>query len=376
MKIVTVVGARPQFIKVSMLSRLFQKDPNIKEILVHTGQHYDANMSDIFFDQLKIPKPDYNLGIGSGTHGNQTGRMLSEIESILFKEEPNIVLVYGDTNSTLAGSLAASKLHIPIAHVEAGLRSFNKKMPEEINRLLTDHLSTWLFCPTKSAHSNLKREGIKDRVFITGDIMYDAVLHFKSEALKHSTLFSRLNLDKKDYYLATIHRAENTDRMDRLQTLLKVLSQLDRPVVLPLHPRTKKKIEHWNLESMITASHIHTIEPLNYFDMLALESEAKMILTDSGGVQKEAYMLQVPCITLRDETEWIETVEAKWNSIVGASDHQKILKEISAKKEPDSYPMLFGDGKTSEKIYRIIRGGKKLPHYYRMNGLLPFINDS
>lgn len=357
MKIVTVVGARPQFIKASMLSRLFQKDPNIKEILVHTGQHYDANMSDIFFDQLKIPKPDYNLGIGSGTHGNQTGRMLSEIESILFKEEPNIVLVYGDTNSTLAGSLAASKLHIPIAHVEAGLRSFNKKMPEEINRLLTDHLSTWLFCPTKTAQNNLKREGIKDRVFITGDIMYDAVLHFKSEALKHSTLFRRLNLDKKDYYLATIHRAENTDRMDRLQTLLTVLSQLDRPVVLPLHPRTKKKIEHWNLESMITASHIHTIEPLNYFDMLALESEAKMILTDSGGVQKEAYMLQVPCITLRDETEWIETVEAKWNSIVGASDHQKILKEISAKKEPDSYPMLFGDGKTSEKIYRIIRGG-------------------
>ncbi|WP_068672585.1 non-hydrolyzing UDP-N-acetylglucosamine 2-epimerase [Oceanobacillus sp. Castelsardo] len=355
MKILTVVGARPQFIKASMLSKEFEKDSNIKEILVHTGQHYDADMSDVFFEQLKIPKPDYHLGIGSGTHGKQTGKMLSEIESILLKEKPDMVLVYGDTNSTLAGSLAASKLHIPIAHVEAGLRSFNKKMPEEINRLLTDHLSTWLFCPTKSALNNLRREGIKENVFITGDIMYDAVLHYKYEAIKHSTILTRLNLVKKDYYLVTIHRAENTDRMDRLKTLLTVLSQLDRPVVLPLHPRTKKKIEHWGLGSIISAAHIHTITPLDYFDMLTLESEAKIILTDSGGVQKEAYMLRVPCITLRDETEWIETVEAKWNSIVGA-DQQKILKEISDKKEPNSYPMLFGDGKTSGKIYKIISG--------------------
>lgn len=358
MKILTVVGARPQFIKASMLSKLFQKDTNIKEILVHTGQHYDANMSDIFFKQLQIPKPDYNLGVGSGSHGKQTARMLSEIESLLIKENPDIVLVYGDTNSTLAGSLAASKLHIPIAHVESGLRSFNKKMPEEVNRLLTDHLSTWLFCPTEAAVTNLKREGIEEGVYLTGDIMFDAVLYYKTVALKHSTLLSMLNLAAKDYYLATIHRAENTDNFNRLNNLLTVLSQLDRAVVLPLHPRTKSKIEQLKLEHLLTSPNIHIVEPLDYFDMLTLESQAKTILTDSGGVQKEAYMLQVPCITLRDETEWIETVQAKWNSLVGASDPAKILKEISVKKEPDAYPVLFGKGKTSDEIFNVLASNR------------------
>lgn len=357
-KILTVVGARPQFIKASMLSGLFQKDKNIKEILVHTGQHYDKNMSDVFFKQLQIPKPDYNLGVGSDSHGRQTARMLSEIEVILIKEKPDIVLVYGDTNSTLAGSLAASKLHIPIAHVESGLRSFNKSMPEEINRLLTDHLSTWLFCPTDTAVTNLRKEGIEKGVHLVGDIMFDAILYYKNVALKHSTALSKLNLTAKDYYLATIHRAENTDDFDRLKTLLIVLSQLDKAVVLPLHPRTKHKIEHWELEHFLSAPHIHIIEPLDYFDMLTLESQAKMILTDSGGVQKEAYMLRIPCITLRDETEWIETVQTKWNSLVGASDHQKILREISEKEEPDTYPVLFGEGKTSDEIYKLLSNGE------------------
>lgn len=354
MKILTIIGARPQFIKACMLSRVFQEKDRITEVLVHTGQHYDKNMSTIFFDQLKIPKPDYYLGIGSGSHGKQTAKMLMEIEEVMTSEKPDIILVYGDTNSTLAGSLAASKLHIPIAHVEAGLRSFNKKMPEEINRLLTDHLSNWLFCPTEAAVTNLKHEGIEKGVHLTGDIMYDAVLHYKNMALDQSTILSRLNLTPKDYYLTTIHRAENTDNPNHLKTLLTVLAQLDKTVVLPLHPRTKKKMEDWNLRHLLSSPHIKTIEPLDYFDMLTLESQARIILTDSGGVQKEAYMLKVPCITLREETEWVETIQAKWNTLAGASNPQTILKAVSETKEPNTYPTLFGAGNTSEKIYNIL----------------------
>lgn len=354
MKILTVVGARPQFIKASMLSRLFKENINTEEKLVHTGQHYDANLSDVFFTQLQMPKPDYYLGVGSDTHGKQTAKMLSDIETILIKEKPDIMLVYGDTNSTLAGSLAASKLHIPIAHVESGLRSFNKAMPEEINRLLTDHLSSWLFCPTDAAVANLKNEGIAEGVYLTGDIMFDAVLYYKTIALKHSTLLSRLNLTPKDYYLATIHRAENTDNRNKLENLLNALYQLDRDVVMPLHPRTKNKIEKWKLDYFLSASHLHVIEPLDYFDMLALESQAKLILTDSGGVQKEAYMLQIPCITLRDETEWTETVQAEWNTLAGASDPQEILQKVRLIKKPASYPVIFGVGNTSEKILEIL----------------------
>lgn len=351
MKILTVIGARPQFIKACMLSNLFEKNSKITEVIVHTGQHYDKNMSDIFFQQLQIPKPSYNLGVGSNSHGKQTGKMLGYIEEILLNEQPDVTLVYGDTNSTLAGSLAASKLHIPVAHVEAGLRSFNKKMPEEINRLLTDHLSTFLFCPTTSSVVNLKNEGIENNVYLTGDIMYDAIIYYKKIALSQSNIISYLNLIPQDYYLATIHRAENTDNPNRLKTLLTVLSSLERKVILPLHPRTKSKIKDFNLNRFFLNSHIKVVEPLDYFDMLTLESQAKMILTDSGGVQKEAYMLKVPCVTLRDETEWVETVTAKWNTLVGASNSGSILEAISKTKKPDEYPTPFGDGSASKIIY-------------------------
>ncbi|WP_421536077.1 non-hydrolyzing UDP-N-acetylglucosamine 2-epimerase [Priestia sp. D3YE.R1] len=354
MKVMTVIGARPQFIKACMLSKLFHNDSKIKEILVHTGQHYDSNMSDIFFKQLQIPKPNYHLGVGSDSHGKQTGKMLIEIENIILTEKPDIVLVYGDTNSTLAGSLAASKLNIPIAHVESGLRSFNKKMPEELNRLLTDHLSTWLFCPTEEAIKNLKCEGIEKGVYLTGDIMYDATLHYRDIALNHSDILSQLKLSPGDYYLATIHRAENTDNLNKLQALLMALGELDKSVVLPLHPRTKNKIEFWNLKKFLSPSNIKVIEPLDYFDMLALESTAEIILTDSGGVQKEAYMLEVPCITLRDETEWTETVQAGWNTLVNSLDYNTILKSVSDVRVPSTHPSLFGDGETAKKIYNIL----------------------
>lgn len=353
-KILTVVGARPQFIKACMLSRLLQKNSNIHEVLVHTGQHYDDNMSSVFFNQLQLPTPSYNLNIGSGSHGKQTANMLSQLEEIMMLEKPSIVLVYGDTNSTLAGGLAASKLHIPIAHVEAGLRSYNKQMPEEINRVVTDHISSVLFCPTQAAVDNLKEEGIQKEVYLTGDIMYDAILYFKQYALKHSTILTTLKLSEKEYYLTTIHRAENTDDPHRLKTLLEALHQLDKVVIFPLHPRTKKCIEQANLTSMLTSSNIKTIDPLNYFDMLKLESNAKAILTDSGGVQKEAYMLKIPCITLRNETEWIETIETKWNTLAGASDSRKILQSVSELKEPTYYPSLFGDGNTAREIITIL----------------------
>ncbi|MFP7159515.1 UDP-N-acetylglucosamine 2-epimerase (non-hydrolyzing) [Priestia aryabhattai] len=354
MKVLTVVGARPQFIKACMLSRLFNNGSEIEEILVHTGQHYDSNMSDVFFKQLQIPKPNYHLGVGSDSHGRQTGKMLIEIENIILAENPDIVLVYGDTNSTLAGSLVASKLHVPIAHVEAGLRSFNKKMPEEVNRLLTDHLSTWLFCPTADSIKNLKCEGIEKGVYLTGDIMYDATLHYRNIAIKHSDILSQLKVSPRDYYLATIHRAENTDNPNKLKGLLTALGELDKSVVLPLHPRTKNKIEFYNLQKLLSSSNIRVVEPLDYFDMLALESAAKIILTDSGGVQKEAYMLEVPCITLRDETEWTETVQAGWNTLTNSLDYKTILKAVSDIKTPNNHPLLFGDGATANKIYNIL----------------------
>ncbi|CDQ41104.1 MULTISPECIES: non-hydrolyzing UDP-N-acetylglucosamine 2-epimerase [Virgibacillus] len=353
MKILTVVGARPQFIKASMLSKAIQSEGKMEEILVHTGQHYDANMSTIFFNQLKLPKPDYYLGIGSGSHGEQTANMLAKLESIMISMEPDIVLVYGDTNSTLAGSLAAAKLHIPIAHVESGLRSYNKEMPEEINRIVTDHLSSWLFCPSQTAMTNLKKEGITSGVYQTGDIMFDAVLFFKNQALKQSTLRNDLTLKKNNYYLATIHRAENTDQVERLTAILTGLQQLDKTVVLPLHPRTKQKIEQYKLTDLITHTQIKTIEPVNYFDMLAVASDAKAILTDSGGLQKEAYMLQVPCVTLREETEWIETLETGWNQLVGA-DTQQIVKSMKDLSIPTNSPLLYGDGKTSSLIHNLL----------------------
>lgn len=322
--IVSIVGARPQFIKLAPLSKELRK-LGFNEVIVHTGQHYDENMSDLFFKELEIPEPDYNLGIGSGSHGNQTGRMLIAIEEVLSKEKPDLVIVYGDTNSTLAGALCASKLHIKLAHVEAGLRSFNKDMPEEVNRIVADHLSDILFCPTETAVENLKREGITEGTYLVGDIMFDALMYFSKISEAKSKILERLNLKPKEYYLATIHRAENTDNYERLKSILEALAELDLLVVFPIHPRTQNRIKDYNLEYLL--KEFFVIEPVGYLDMLQLEKHAKAILTDSGGVQKEAFWLRVPCITLRDETEWVETVRYGWNRLVGA-DKDKILRSV------------------------------------------------
>ncbi|MGY0694387.1 non-hydrolyzing UDP-N-acetylglucosamine 2-epimerase [Virgibacillus sp. FSP13] len=354
MKILTVIGARPQFIKACMLSDRLRSDSEMDEVIVHTGQHYDENMSEIFFTQLKLPKPDYYLEVGSGSHGQQTGKMLIGLEEAMIDVNPDLVLVYGDTNSTLAGGLAASKLHIPVAHVESGLRSFNKSMPEEINRIVTDHLADWLFCPSNTAVENLKMEGIEKGVYRTGDIMNDAVLRFKRHALQQSTILKALSLTKANYYLATIHRAENTDDPKRLKSILNAFQQLDMEVVLPLHPRTKQKINQFGLTELISSTPVKIVEPQRYFDMLAIASQANAILTDSGGVQKEAYMLRVPCITVRDETEWIETVRSGWNHLVGA-DTGLIVDTVKSFQVPKQYPQLFGDGKTSKKIIEILK---------------------
>ncbi|GIV96198.1 MAG: UDP-N-acetyl glucosamine 2-epimerase [Herpetosiphonaceae bacterium] len=317
MKIVTVVGARPQFIKAAAVSRILRSTPGLNEILVHTGQHYDENMSDVFFEELNIPRPDYHLGIGSGSHGAQTGRMLEAIEQVLLAERPNWVLVYGDTNSTLAGALAAAKLHIPVAHVEAGLRSFNRKMPEEINRVLTDHAADLLFAPTEAAVENLRREGIPgERVIFVGDVMYDAALYFGTRAEQRSDVLARLGLKAQNYVLATIHRAENTDNADRLRDIVSGLVDLahDIAVVLPLHPRTRGALQREGLLDKAIGP-ICLIDPVGYLDMIMLEKHARLIITDSGGVQKEAFFYRVPCITLRNETEWTELVTLGWNQL-------------------------------------------------------------
>ncbi|UOR14053.1 UDP-N-acetylglucosamine 2-epimerase (non-hydrolyzing) [Halobacillus amylolyticus] len=336
-----------------MLSNTIKFSSKIEEFIVHTGQHYDDNMSTVFFKQLNLPKPDYYLGVGSGPHGEQTAKMLLDLEKIMTSVHPDIVLVYGDTNSTIAGSLAASKLHIPVAHVEAGLRSFNKRMPEEINRIITDHLSNYLFCPSNAAVENLKREGIDKGVYQVGDIMYESVSHFKPYALRQSSILRELSLSENKYYLATIHRAENTDDPVRLKSILEAMQQLRIPVVLPLHPRTKSKINQFKLADIVSSPSVKLIEPLNYLDMLAIASKARVILTDSGGLQKESYMLQVPCITLREETEWEETVQHGWNHLVGSST-QQILDTVNTIQLPKEHPPLFGDGKTSQKIIDIL----------------------
>lgn len=348
MKIVTIIGARPQFIKAAAVSKKIREKN--QEIIVHTGQHYDDNMSKIFFEELHIPFPDYNLNVGSGNHGAQTGRMLEKIEEILLKEKPDCVLVYGDTNSTIAGALAASKLLIPVAHVEAGLRSFNIAMPEEQNRILTDHISKYLFTPTETAVKNLNNEGVGKNVFNVGDVMFDAILHFKKVAEQKSSILEKLELEKKEYILATIHRAENTNDISRLKNIIEALNESKEKIILPLHPRTKKYIEEYNLSF---SDNIKIIEPIGYLDMVMLEANSKKIVSDSGGVQKEAFFLDVPCVTLRDETEWIETVENGWNVIVGA-DKDKIKKAVLEFKPNKIKINSFGNGNAAEKIIQII----------------------
>lgn len=329
-KIVTIVGARPQFIKAAAVSREILKHAGqIEEVMVHTGQHYDPNMSQVFFDDLEIPAPRYNLEVSGGSHGAMTGRMLEGIERILLDEQPDWVLVYGDTNSTLAGALAAAKLHIPVAHVEAGLRSFNMRMPEEINRILADRVSTLLLCPTKVAVENLAREGVVEGVHNVGDVMYDVALYYRERARVGSSILQTLGLKEKAFALATCHRAENTDDPVRLEGIVSALAQIasDMPVVLPLHPRTRKLLQQFGLERHLVA--LTVVEPLPFLDMVTLEQAARVILTDSGGVQKEAFFYRVPCITMRDETEWVETVELGWNRLVGAS-RSKILEAYNA----------------------------------------------
>ncbi|MEE8305499.1 MAG: UDP-N-acetylglucosamine 2-epimerase (non-hydrolyzing) [Candidatus Tectomicrobia bacterium] len=353
MKVVNIVGARPQFIKVGPILRAIERhnrenpDRSIQEILVHTGQHYDYEMSSIFFEELRL-KPDRHLGVGSGTHAHQTGEMLKRIEQVLLDEEPNVVLVYGDTNSTLAGALSAAKLHLLVAHVEAGLRSFNKRMPEEVNRVLTDHVSNLLFCPTETAVKNLEREGVTQGVHLVGDVMYDSVIYNVSLAEKQSPIFEGLQLRPKTYALATVHRAENTDDPDRLRSMIRALEHLAQEfmqVIVPLHPRTRKQLDVFELR----VEKVRLIDPVSYLDMLLLEKEARVILTDSGGVQKEAYWLGVPCVTLREETEWVETVTTGWNILAGCDPHH-ILAAARRPEPNDSRPPYYGDGRAAERI--------------------------
>lgn len=352
MKIVTIIGARPQFVKAAPISRELRE--NHTQILVHTGQHYDYQMSDIFFEELGIPKPDYNLGIGSASHGEQTGRMLIEIEKVLMSEKPDCVIVYGDTNSTLAGALAASKMHIPVVHIEAGLRSFNKAMPEEVNRILTDNVSTILFAPTETAVKNLEDENITENVYNPGDVMYDATLFNLATAEKNSNIIAKLGLTSGEYCLATVHRAENTDNKQNLENIIKAFIKSGKTIVFPVHPRTRNKIKEFELENLLNSTdNLKIIEPIGYFDILVLEKNANKILTDSGGMQKEAYFLKKPCITLRAETEWVETVESGWNKIVN-TDIDKITSCLHSYKIPDSYYNFYGDGNAAKKIVEII----------------------
>ncbi len=350
MKVVTVVGARPQFIKAAPVSKALRETGH-QEFLVHTGQHYDYEMSQIFFEELHIPKPDVNLEIGSGSHGRQTGRMLIHLEEVMQQQKPDLVLVYGDTNSTLAGALAAVKLHLPLAHVEAGLRSFNRRMPEEHNRVLTDHCADLLFCPTQTATDNLSREGITQNVHLVGDTMYDAVLQFAPIANRRSTILSDMNLKPKDYSLATVHRPYNTDIPENLRNILTAFLEIGEPIIFPVHPRTRKHIEALNVPTFQHAN-IQFIDPVGYLDMLVLEQHARLILTDSGGMQKEAYFFEVPCLTLRPETEWVETVEAGWNIVVGANQSRIIEVAGSYVWPEDTPPPIFGDGQASYAIVR------------------------
>ena len=369
-KIITVIGARPQIIKAAAISRTISKkfSLSIEELIVHTGQHYDNNMSEVFFEELSIPKPDYNLNIGSGSHGFQTARMVEGLESLLLKEKPNYLLLYGDTNSTLAGAVAASKLNIPIIHVEAGLRSFNRKMPEEINRIVCDHLSTFLFSPTKAGFDNLIKEGFESNidtqytaenpgVFHCGDIMFDNSMYFSSLADSQSNILTEYDLTNNPFVLATVHRANNTDNRNNLHSIFKSLLEisLEQTVVLPLHPRTKKELElDVNIdlyEKLVNSENILLLAPVSFLDMIALEKNSSIIITDSGGVQKEAYFFGKPCIILRSETEWVEILETGM-AVLAAADYQSIIESYHRFVDLDKlvFPKLFGDGLASDFI--------------------------
>jgi UDP-GlcNAc3NAcA epimerase len=375
LRLVTVVGARPQFIKAAVVSHQIAQQPDLREILVHTGQHYDDDMSAVFFKELGLKKPRYHLGVGSKPHGEQTAEILAKLEPILLKEKPHAVIVYGDTNSTLAGALCASKLHIPLAHVEAGLRSWNRDMPEEINRIVADHVADILFCPTATAVKNLAAEGVHRGVYHVGDVMLDAALIF-GNILSEAHL-ARWNFPAKEYFLITIHRAENTDNVERLQDILRLLLELRAPAIFPMHPRVKNLLAanrklrplRRRLESQ---PNLHLAPPVSYFEMLALEKNARAIITDSGGVQKEAFFFRVPCITLRNETEWIETLDGGFNTLVGAS-RKKFLAAIAKLDEtPSRTPgrrslrikglHLFGGGKASQRLVRILRRALQKNH--------------
>jgi UDP-GlcNAc3NAcA epimerase len=358
-RILSIVGARPQFIKAAAVSRALRARDEMEEVLVHTGQHYDANMSAIFFDELGIPEPDYNLGVGSGSHGVQTARMIEEIERVVEAERPAAVLIYGDTNSTLAGAVVSAKMNIPIAHVEAGLRSFNREMPEEINRVLADHASDILFAPTDVAMENLRREGLSDRAHRVGDVMYDAALFYADSLDTAARCRVLLEDDISDgFILATVHRAENTDDEDRLRRIFGALQRTSKemPVVIPLHPRTEKALIEADLLGEMKET-ISVIPPVGYLDMISLERQAQLIVTDSGGVQKEAYFQETPCVTLRDETEWTELVEAGCNTLVPPTAEMRMVAEIQNQidSEFDADRYIYGDGSASETIVDILQ---------------------
>ena len=356
MKLITIVGARPQFIKASAVSRAILKEGSITEKIVHTGQHYDPNMSEIFFEEMAIPKPHYNLGVSNGGHGSMTGQMMINLEKIIQDDKPDGVIVYGDTNSTLAGALVASKLHIPVIHIEAGLRSFNMSMPEEINRILCDRISHLLFCPTKTAIDNLKKEGYDNldcKIFLSGDVMYDVILYYSSMLEGKSQISEQLGLKKK-YILCTIHRAENTNDEYRLKQIFSALSIIsdDITVILPLHPRTKKLVQSYGIKY---SNNMKIIDPVGYFDMLELLTGSSMVMTDSGGLQKEAYFMAKPCVTLRDQTEWVELLDFGYNTLSGA-DADKIQLEYLKMKDvkiPNSH-QLYGSGDAAGQIVKDI----------------------
>lgn len=355
MQIATVVGARPEFIQASPLLRAIERynreklRRGIRHFLIHTGQHYDYQMSKVFFDELKLKKPDHHLGVGSGTPGYQTAEIIKRLETVLLQIRPDLVIVFGDTNSTVAGALAAIKLHIKVVHIEAGVRSYNRYMPEEINRLLTDQIADIHFCPSKSAVDNLAKEGIKEGVYFVGDIMYDAILH-NIKNLKKSKIIEILGLRRKKYAIATVHRAENTDIPERLVSIFRTLNEISAryiPIIVPTHPRTYKKLK----EIKLKLNNLRFIEPVSYLDMINLQKNAKLIFTDSGGMQKEAFYLKVPCITLRTETEWVETVDLGWNRLAGwkAKDIENAFQNVDYKKN-HPHPHVYGNGRTAAKI--------------------------